>query len=79
VSYDNCVKIEKAVNGYTVEVQDPKVVKQNAKPGAYKDPSRCIVFTDKKALAKWLDTDLDKYLGEDEYSSSFATAVAEKD
>lgn len=75
---DDCC-IKKAVNGYTVCVRDPKIVKSNQGKGAWRDPNVTIVFTDKKALAQWLDKHLDSYLGEDEFSKSFATAVAEKD
>ncbi len=74
---EGCCRIEKAVNGYTVCLQDPEIRKSNAKPNSkWRDPSREYVFRTVKEVMAFLEKNLDKALVADEYSSSFDTAAA---
>ena len=80
----NSVRIERAANGYTVEMKDPKIVAENNKksdkmePTVWKDPCKEYVFSDFKSMMMFLEKNLDKALPMDEYDSSFETAVKEK-
>jgi hypothetical protein len=89
MGYDQRVTIEKATNGYTVEMRDPKIVAANMKRdamdykdpkrGVYQDPQRTYVFTDMAALTKFLTDNLDKALAGSDYSSSFALLTEDDD
>jgi len=77
---DGCCRIEKAVNGYTVCLQDPKIREANGKANSkWKDPNREYVFRTVKEVMTFLEKNLDKALVADEYSSSFDTASAAAD
>lgn len=84
---DGCVRIERASNGYTVCVTDPKIVEANRKRDSskgpytpYKDPQREYIFDDIKKVLSFIEKNLDKALPKDDYSSSFdAAAAAEGD
>lgn len=72
-----CCRIERAKNGYTVEMTDPKIVAENNKPSKGNEPrmwrsSRIeYVFEDIEDVLKFLRTNLDKALPLDEFSSTF--------
>lgn len=77
---DFCVRIERAENGYTVSMRDPKIVAANAKrdlkgngPFEYRDPNREYVFTDKESMTTFLMANLDKALPDDK-DKSFETS-----
>lgn len=43
---DCCLKVEKLENGFEVEVRDPKIDEENAKPKSmWKDPWKSYAFT----------------------------------
>jgi len=74
------VRIERLTNGYVVRVRDPKIVKQNERPGRdgpWKDPDREFVFTTVEQVLAWLKANLDKALPEDDFSTAFDMAAAE--
>ena len=77
MSYDGCCRIERATNGYTVCVSDPKIREANAKPNSrYKDPSCEYVFKTIEEVLAFLKKNLDKALVSDSYSNTFEVAVA---
>jgi hypothetical protein len=81
---DGCVRIERATNGYTVNVSDPKIreanqKRDNSKGGVYapyRDPNKEYIFTDIKTVLAFLEKNLDKALPKDDYGSSFDAAIA---
>ncbi len=77
---DFCVRIERAENGYTVSMRDPKIVAANMKRDVngnldvpYRDPNREYVFVDKEDMTKFLMANLDKALPDDK-DKSFETS-----
>ena len=86
MSYDSCVRIERATNGYVVSMQDPKIKASNEKRRAkndystpFMDDRREYVFTDLAAVTKFLTANLDKALPKVDYDSSFDSAVEDDD
>jgi len=82
------VRIERASNGYTVTMRDPKIVAANDKRSGkmgdepvppYRDPDVEYVFSDFAKMMKFLKVNLDKALPKDEFSSSFDEAAAVPD
>ena len=74
--------IERAKNGYEVEMTDPEIAKANAKPSKgytpYKDPKVSYVFQTKDAMLAFISANVDKALPMDDYETSFDEA-AEKE
>lgn len=74
--------IERAKNGYEVEMTDPEIVKANNAPSKngkytpYKDPKVSYVFQTKDAMLKFISDNIDKALPMDEYENSFDEAAA---
>lgn len=72
---EHCCRIERAKNGYTVEMRDPKIVAANNKtskePSPYRNPNVEYVFKDIKGVLKFLEANLDKALPMDEFGSTF--------
>lgn len=85
---ESSIRIEKLVNGYTVEMKDPTIVKKNnardknTKPNApyspYIDPWRKFVFEKEAQVVSFIKKNLSKALPEDDdsFETSFNTAVA---
>lgn len=76
----NCMRIERAQNGFCVFMDDPAIVKKNRKSdGAYMDPEVEFVFDDEAEVIAFVTKNLDKLKpdGKDDFSSSFDAAVAE--
>ena len=70
-------KIEKAANGFEVEMYDPAIAKANAKSkGKWRDPMVCHVFNSLEDMMKFIQTNLPDAGPEDEYGSSFDAMVA---
>lgn len=72
------VRIERAANGFTVSMTDPKIEAANRKRSAkgnydqpYLDPRKEYVFTDLKAVMAFLTANLEKALPKDDYDSAF--------
>lgn len=80
---EHCCRIERAANGYEVEISDPKIVKANRErkdgSGVWRDPMVSFVFEDIDGVLNFLKSNLDKALVRDEFSSTFDLASAEKD
>jgi hypothetical protein len=73
-------RIEKAVNGFEVEMYDPAVAKANAKSkGSWKDPMVTHVFNSMDDMLKFIKANLPAAGPEDEYGSSFDAMVKEED
>lgn len=75
-------KIERAQNGYEVEMTDPKIVESNhsdskAGMGRYRDPQVSYVFKTLPEVLKFLKANLDKALPAGEFESSFDKATKE--
>ena len=81
------VRIERAANGYTVSMTDPKIEAANRKRdmsgkgsmAPYIDPHKEYVFTDLKAVMTFLTANLDKALPAVDYDSAFELASEEAD
>lgn len=71
------IKIEKMVNGYEVCFNDPDIEKANRAPNSksWRDPEREMAFTSKDELIKFLQQNLDKLCGEDDYETGFMKAL----
>lgn len=80
---DHCCRIERAANGYEVEITDPKIVKANRERkdgmGGWRSPTVTFVFEDIEGVLTFLKDNLDKALVQDDFSTTFALASAEKD
>jgi hypothetical protein len=83
-----CIRIERLENGFTVEMDDPAIVKANNKRDnskgpyiPYRDPSRKFTFQDKKAVMAFITKNIDKIIPEpkDDFTSSFNIASKESD
>lgn len=73
-------RIEKAANGFEVEMYDPAIAKENAKSkGRWRDPMVPHVFTKIEDLLKFIQENLADAGPDDEYSSSFDAIVGEDD
>lgn len=74
------VRIERAANGFTVTMTDPKIEAANrkrdlsSKSGSYQpyiDPRKEYVFTDFKAMMTFLTANLEKALPKEDFDSAF--------
>lgn len=66
----------KESNGFTVEMQDPDIQKQNQKgKGPWRNPKRTYVFKSSEEVLAFLKANLDKALPDDEYESAFDEAL----
>lgn len=70
----SCVRIERAANGFSVCVNDPKIVKQNQKDGKYRDPERKYVFKTAKEVSTFITDNMDKMLPTEDDDPSFDAA-----
>jgi hypothetical protein len=82
---DDCCRIEKLQNGYEVEIQDPKIVANNALPydkrpksgdGGYKSPWVSYVFKDVTEVLAFLKTALPKAVSGNSFDSCFDTCAS---
>ena len=74
------IRIERAVNGYEVEMTDPKIRAANQKANSrWRDPEVSFVFKTVEEVTKFLTSNLDKALPMDEYETSFDAAVTESE
>ena len=85
-----CIRIEPLENGWTVEMDDPAIVKSNQKNSGpssgdkyvpWRDPSRKFTFQDKKGVITFITKNLEKCIPEkkDDFETSFNMAAMEKD
>ena len=79
-----CIRIERAQNGFTVTVRDPKIVAENEKPNSkWKDADREFVFDDlakaMRFVEKVADAALPKEVQTSTFDKAFADASAETD
>ena len=73
-------RIEKAANGFEVEMYDPAIAKANAKSkGSYRSPMVPHVFNKLEDMMKFIQTNLPDAGPEDEYGTSFDAIVAGED
>jgi hypothetical protein len=86
----NCIRIERLENGFTVEMDDPKIIEANNKrdnssnKGPYvpwKDPSRKFTFGTNKAVVAFITKNIDKIIPKpkDDFVSSFEIAAKDSD
>ena len=80
---DCIIKIERAKNGFEVEMTDPAIVKANMKPskggiGPWKDPKVSYVFKTMDEMLSFIKANAEKALPMDEYESSFNDAAAKE-
>ena len=83
---DSCVRIERFDNGFTVEIKDPAIVKQNDLPYEkrknmpYREPWKSFVFKTPEEVVKFLSKNLKKAIvskGGDDFGTAFDTACVE--
>ena len=78
VSSMGCIRIERAQNGYTVTVRDPKIVADNDKPNAkWQDADREFVFDDLDKAQRFVEKVADIALPKEQHTSSFDKAFAD--
>lgn len=71
-------KIERAKNGFEVEMCDPEIKKKNMESDdGYKDPYVNFVFKTADEVMEFLKENLDKAVPMDDYATSFDEAVKE--
>lgn len=77
----NCLcKIERAENGYEVEVYDEKISARNSKGGIpWEEPYRSYLFTSAKDVVRFISENIDKFGTSDEYSVAFKKLSKEMD
>ena len=81
---DSILRIEKAENGYCVEICDPKIMAANEKPkSTYADPWKEYLFTTAEEVKNFIGEHLDSLKPPPEagaeYGQAFATATSEDD
>lgn len=80
---DCILRVEKLTNGYEVEIQDPKIVAENAKPrSSWKDPWKGYAFKTAEETGAFISAVLDKLAppdSGDEFAAAFNEAVADDD
>lgn len=81
-----CCRIERAKNGFEIEMTDPAIVEQNRKRDMkgdyrmpYKSPRVSYVFKSVKEVLAFLEKNLETALPLDEYNSAFDEAVNAED
>ena len=87
MSYGDGVRIERATNGYTITMRDPKIEAANRKRSLsdskgvdpWVDPQRTYVFSDIDAVLTFIKANLDKALPKDDYGSAFDMMAEEDD
>ena len=78
-----CIRIERVVNGYTVCVQDPKIVtKNNLSNSKWEDADREFVFKNEEQVLKFIELNIEKALPEkvpkpSSFDAAFKEAVAD--
>lgn len=73
-------KIERAANGWELEISDPTIAAQNKKmKGMWKDPKRDFIFKTVKEVTDFLAANLEKAAPMDEYECAFKEASKEDD
>ena len=79
------VRIERAKNGFTVEMRDPKIDEQNRKRDeddgpeeGFRSPFVSYVFESVEAVLAFLGENLEKAMPLDEFETSFKEAVAKE-
>lgn len=78
----NCIRIERAQNGFCVYMDDPAIAKKNQKSnGPWADPEVEFVFDDEAEVIAFITKNLSKLMpdGKDKFSSSFDAAVEESE
>lgn len=80
---DCILRVEKLTNGYEVEIADPKITADNAKPkSSWQDPWKGYSFRSAEEVATFVGATLDKLSppsAEDEFSAAFKAATSEDD
>lgn len=75
------VKIERAKNGYEVEMCDPKIKEKNESQkgvgSEYRDPYVSFVFKTVDEVMAFLEENLEKAVPMDDFETSFNEAVKE--
>lgn len=85
MSYDDSVlRIEKAENGFEVEIYDEKMAEKNRKgKGAYEDPWKCYIFKTAEEVAKFVNEHLDSLPtppdADEEYDDAFKQATKDEE
>lgn len=79
---ESVLRIEKLENGYEVEICDPKVLAENAKPkSAWKDPWKGYAFTTAEEVKNFVGEHLDSLKpppdADAEYGQAFSEATGD--
>lgn len=77
---DGEIRIERATNGFTLRMRDPKIAESNQKDkGPWKDPNVMMVFEDTEKLMAFLEKNIDAALPKNTFSTAFDEAVEDDD
>lgn len=80
---DCILRVEKLTNGYEVEISDPKIVAENAKPKSnWQDPWKGYAFKTAEEVSTFVGAILDKLnppSSDDEFAAAFTAATKEED
>lgn len=72
------IRINKTGNGYTVNLRDPDIEKNNrVDKGPWTDPNVEFVFTDEAKMIKFVTKSLKALQTGDEYETAFSKALME--
>lgn len=73
---DCTIRINRAQNGYTISMTDPKIVAENDKgKGSYKDPNVTFICTDIDKGLEFIKANLETAFPADEFDSTFDKAA----
>lgn len=73
---DCTIRINRAQNGYTISMTDPKIVAENDKSkGPWKDPNVTFICDDIDKGLQFIKENLDKAFPENEFDSTFDKAA----
>lgn len=75
------MRIERAVNGFTLRMRDPKIAEKNHKDkGPWRDPNVTMVFENAANLVKFIEKNIETALPkQDTFATAFDTAVENDD
>lgn len=80
---DCILRVEKLTNGYEVEISDPNIVAENAKPKSnWQDPWKGYAFKTPEEVAAFVGAVLGKLAppsSDDEFAAAFKAATKEDD
>lgn len=73
---DCTIRINRAQNGYTISMTDPKIVAENDKPkSSWRDPNVTFICSDLSKGLEFIRENIEKVFPETEFDSTFDKAA----